>query len=244
MTQTVKNLPAVQETRVWSLSWEDPLEKEMTTHSSILAWRIPWQKETAGLQSMGLQRVGHSWATFTHSLSIYISLFGFFSLVGYYRILSTSIVFALDGKGGQLQPMSSLGTLPMADSGQEPMVEWVWNSRTQNRNETFLLGMLPDPLPASIISSITNRHALVSKCHANIESWRSSQFSSEEQSTIRDNYVECAKGTCKVDWKLCGKVGSVGDILEEVAFSSCWMTVQICQAKSRVRANSQAEGSP
>ena len=50
--QTVKNLPAMQETQVQSLSWEDPLEKGMATHSSILAWRISWTEETGGLQSM------------------------------------------------------------------------------------------------------------------------------------------------------------------------------------------------
>ena len=53
------NLPAMQETRVQSLDWEDPLEKGMVTHSSILAWKIPWTKEPGGLQSMGSQRVGH-----------------------------------------------------------------------------------------------------------------------------------------------------------------------------------------
>ena len=58
VAQTVKNLPAMQEMRVWSLGWEDPLEKEMATHSSILAWRIPWTEEPGRLQSMG-RRVGH-----------------------------------------------------------------------------------------------------------------------------------------------------------------------------------------
>ena len=53
----VMNLPAVQETRVQSLDREDPLEEDMATHSSILAWRIPWTEEPGGLQSMGLQRV-------------------------------------------------------------------------------------------------------------------------------------------------------------------------------------------
>ena len=57
--QLVKNLPAVQETRIRPLGWEDALEKEMATHSSVLAWRIPWTEEPGGLQSMGLQRVGH-----------------------------------------------------------------------------------------------------------------------------------------------------------------------------------------
>ena len=56
----VKNLPAMQETRVRSLGWEDPLEKEMATHSSVLAWRIPWTEEPRGLQSTGSQRVRHN----------------------------------------------------------------------------------------------------------------------------------------------------------------------------------------
>ena len=56
----VKNLPAVQQTRVQSLSREDPLEKGIAMHSSVLAWRIPWTDEPGGLQSMGLQRVGHN----------------------------------------------------------------------------------------------------------------------------------------------------------------------------------------
>ena len=55
----VKNLPAKQETRVLSLGQEDSLEKELATHSSILAWRIPWMEEPGGLQSTGSQRVGH-----------------------------------------------------------------------------------------------------------------------------------------------------------------------------------------
>ena len=54
----VKNLPAMQETQVRSLGGDDPLEKGMATHSSILAWRIPWTEEPGGLQSLGLQRVG------------------------------------------------------------------------------------------------------------------------------------------------------------------------------------------
>ena len=61
----VRNLPAMQETWVWSLGQEDPLEKGMATHSGILAWRIPWMEEPGGLQSMGLQRVGHDGVTNT-----------------------------------------------------------------------------------------------------------------------------------------------------------------------------------
>ena len=63
MAQTVKNLPAMRETWVWSLGQEDPLEKGMATLSSILAWEIPWTEEPGGLQSKGSQRVGHNWVT-------------------------------------------------------------------------------------------------------------------------------------------------------------------------------------
>ena len=55
----VKNMPAMRETQVQSMGWEDPLEKGMATHSSIRAWTIPWREEPGGLQFMGLQRVGH-----------------------------------------------------------------------------------------------------------------------------------------------------------------------------------------
>ena len=59
MAQRLKRLPAMKETWVRSLGREDPPEKEMATHSNILAWRIPWTEEPGGLQSMGSQRVGH-----------------------------------------------------------------------------------------------------------------------------------------------------------------------------------------
>ena len=59
VAQMVKNLSAIQETQVQSLSLEEPLEKETATYSSILTWRIPWTEKPGGLQSMGSQRVGH-----------------------------------------------------------------------------------------------------------------------------------------------------------------------------------------
>ena len=59
VAQTVKHLSAMQETRVQSLGWEDPLEKEMAIHSRTIAWKIPWTEEPGRLQSMGSQRVGH-----------------------------------------------------------------------------------------------------------------------------------------------------------------------------------------
>ena len=71
VAQMLKHLPATWETRVQSLGREDPLEKEMSTHSSILAWRISWREEPGGLQSMGLQGVKHDWMT-SLSLSVYM----------------------------------------------------------------------------------------------------------------------------------------------------------------------------
>ena len=59
VAQMIKNLPAMRETQVQSLGWEDHLEEGMATYSSILAWRIPWTEETGGLQFMGSQRVGY-----------------------------------------------------------------------------------------------------------------------------------------------------------------------------------------
>ena len=66
VAQMVKRLPTMRETQVRSLGWEDPLEKEMATHSSTLAWKIPWMEERGRLQSMGLQRIRHDWATSLH----------------------------------------------------------------------------------------------------------------------------------------------------------------------------------
>ena len=74
VAQLVSNPPAKQETWVWSLGWEDPLEKEMTTHSSILAWRIPWTEKPGRLHPMGSQRVGHDWITNTFTLNFSLKL--------------------------------------------------------------------------------------------------------------------------------------------------------------------------
>ena len=73
VAQMVKRLPIMQETWVWSLAWEDPLEKAMATHYSILAWKIPWMEEPGRLHSMWSQRVRHNWAT---SLSLSMSRWG------------------------------------------------------------------------------------------------------------------------------------------------------------------------
>ena len=68
VAQRLKHLPAMRETWVRSLGWEDPLEKEMATHSSVLAWKIPWMEEPGRLPSMGSLRIGHNWET---SLSLF-----------------------------------------------------------------------------------------------------------------------------------------------------------------------------
>ena len=74
----VKNLPAMWKTRVQSLGWEDPLEEGMATHSSILAWRIPWIEESGGLQPMGSQRVRHDSTTDT---DVYMPIYRLFQFV-------------------------------------------------------------------------------------------------------------------------------------------------------------------
>ena len=77
VAQMVKRLSTMQETRVWSLGREDPLEKEMAIHSSIIAWKIPWTEEPGRLQSMGSQRVEHDWATshaYVHTLYVGLPL--------------------------------------------------------------------------------------------------------------------------------------------------------------------------
>ena len=70
MAPVVKNLPAMPETQVQSLGWEDPQEKEMATHFSIPAWKIPRTEEPGKLQSMGSQRIRHNWAMNTHSQTL------------------------------------------------------------------------------------------------------------------------------------------------------------------------------
>ena len=74
VAQRIKRLPTMRETWIWSLGRQDPLEKEMATHSSILAWRIPWMEEPSRLQSAGSQRVRHDWVTsLTHLCKVQIS---------------------------------------------------------------------------------------------------------------------------------------------------------------------------
>ena len=93
VAQSLKSLPALQETWVRFLGREDPLEKEMATHSSILSWRIPWTKEPGGLQSTRSQRVRHDWAT---SLSPSYPLAVFPKFCRYHLLSHLSVTFQLD----------------------------------------------------------------------------------------------------------------------------------------------------
>ena len=106
VAQLVKNLPVMWETWVQSLGWEDPLEKEMAAHSSILAWRIPWTEEPGGLQSMGSQRVGHDWATKTTDNGVCV------------ECISCSVVS--DSSRPHVPPGSSVHTILQA-----AILEWV-----------------------------------------------------------------------------------------------------------------------
>ena len=85
VAQMLKYLPAVQETWVQSLGQEDPLEKEMSIHSSTLAWKIPWTEEPGGLQSTGSQRVGHDWATSLSLSPCYLSESEWHRIVEYHH---------------------------------------------------------------------------------------------------------------------------------------------------------------
>ena len=92
LAQRLKCLPAMWGTWVRSLGQEDPLEKEMATHSSIFAWRIPWTEEPGGLPSTGLQRVGHDWATSLHFTYYFLYFCFFFFLT---RISSCQLLLVI-----------------------------------------------------------------------------------------------------------------------------------------------------
>ena len=119
VAQLVKNPPAVLETWVRSLGWEDPLEKGTATHAGILAWRIPWT-----VLSMVSQRVGHDWATFTIlSLSNYV--FFFFLTEG-------GLLFCQRGAGSGLEQWKSKGSPEAHDSGLLPPSRWALKAVSQH----------------------------------------------------------------------------------------------------------------
>ena len=113
VAHTVKSLPAMRETWIQSLGRGDPLGKEMATHPSILAWKIPWMEEPGGLQSMRSQRVGHDRGTNTHRENTQpdteLSLFVHWYLIKFHRVLgevekNSSIVLPGKGEHSRLLP--------------------------------------------------------------------------------------------------------------------------------------------
>ena len=86
VVQLVKNPTAMQETWVWSLGWEDPLEEDKATHSSILAWRISWTEDPGGLQSLGPQRVRHNYWETEHTLHVFLRWSNYISCLKIYSI--------------------------------------------------------------------------------------------------------------------------------------------------------------
>ena len=134
VAQTLKRLPAMWETWVWSLGPEDPLEKEMATHSSILTWRIPWTEEPGGLQSTGSPRVRHDWET---SLSLSGLWWGLSSIIVNSTIkqsLSHNPPMAQQVKNPPaMQDQSLVGKIPWRKSTplqysclESPMDKGVW----------------------------------------------------------------------------------------------------------------------
>ena len=128
VAQRLKLLPPMRETQVRSLGWEDPLEKEMVTHSSILAWRIPWTEEPGRLQSIGSKRVGHDWVT-SHSLCVVLNEDWNFksahrSVLGYYliklEVLVTQLCMTLCNPRDCSPPGSSVHGI-----SQARILEWV-----------------------------------------------------------------------------------------------------------------------
>ena len=111
MAQRVKRLPAMRETCVRSLGWEDPLEKEMATHSSILTWRIPWTEEPGRLQFMGSQRVRHDWAT-SLSLSSHILMQPVIYLIFPQTWKCVYIILVFQTKKNQLRELGYLYKFP------------------------------------------------------------------------------------------------------------------------------------
>ena len=124
MAQSVKNSPAMRETWVWPLGWEDPLEKGMATHSSILAWKISWIEEPGSLYSMGLQKVRNDWMTFTYGhryKNIYLNKLWFIHTMGGYQASQKS----------KLGPQQVVWAVPLGYleyKGVSHMILYLWNS--------------------------------------------------------------------------------------------------------------------
>ena len=112
VAQTVKHLPTMWKTQVQSVGWEDLLEKEMATHSRILAWKIPWMEEPGRLQCMGSQRVGHDWV-----ISLYRWLVHTVHYMGLSWWLSNKESTCNAGDSGDLDSIPRSGRSPREENG-------------------------------------------------------------------------------------------------------------------------------
>ena len=143
----VKHLSMMRETRVQSLGWEDPLEKEMSSHSNTVAWKIPWTEEPGRLQSMGSQRVGHDWATSLSrsSYPVWDSLH-FLDLGGSFPFLSTLQKFST--------MISSNIFSSTFSSSQAPMLVCLMLSQKPVRLSSFLFILFSLLCWASLIAQL------------------------------------------------------------------------------------------
>ena len=134
--QMVKNLPIMPETQVWSLSWEDPLEKEMVIHSNILAWEIPWTGNLVGCSPWGSRRVGHNWETNTD---------------GY-------------GKEGMIRKYCLSESYSFCSGEFTGEVKWFWEASSASPSELFpkLLFSPAGPLIYSLLSPVCSEAFLSS----------------------------------------------------------------------------------
>ena len=132
----VKNLPAMQEMQVQPLGQEDPLEKGMATHSSILAWRIPWTEEPGWPQSMGSQRVGHDGETFTSGICDLCLVF-----VGLPRWLSGKESACNTGDTGDADSIPGSGRSPGQGNGNPLQYSWLENPTDRGARWAAVLGV-------------------------------------------------------------------------------------------------------
>ena len=158
MAQMVKNLLAMHKTPVWSLGREDSLEKGLATHSSILAWRIPWAEGPVGLQSMGLQKVGHNWTTNTHCKSTWLQ-----TVLTPLRPKQWFSFPPGEGNGNSL--LYSCLENPVNRGGWQATARGVVKTWTQPRDWQFRFSFPPD----CWINSLSGKMGKVDICQKNVE---------------------------------------------------------------------------
>ena len=145
VAQRLKHMPVMQETQVWSLGREDPLEKEMAVHSSILAWRISWREEPGRLQSKGSQRVRHSWVT---SLFFYNE-----------EIVLSGIKCVVETRWAFLVAQMVQNLPAMQETGFDPWVRKIpWRREWQPTPLAWRIPWTEKPGRLQSMHGVTNRH--------------------------------------------------------------------------------------